>query len=173
MRKGIEPKSQAAIVFTGPIEFDTPHEVTLDALSIVLEGRLRRSLREALRGTYGVEVGSHATKIPEPRYSVTVEFGCDPDRTDGAARPRRSARSSALRTEGPTDTEVADAREALMVGHQTDLAENARLANEIVHRYEEGQDVDRVLQPAGRVPEADRRGHPGGRQAVPGYRRTS
>jgi zinc protease len=140
VRRGIEPKSQAAMVFTGPIEFDTTHEVTLDALSIVLEGRLRRSLREALRGTYGVDVGSNATDIPESRYSVTVEFGCDPDRTAEllATAFREIER---LRNEGPTDAEVSDAREALMVGHQTDLAENARLANEIVHRYEQGQDV--------------------------------
>ncbi len=140
VRKGIEPKSQAAVVFTGPIDFDTPHEVTLDALSIVLEGRLRRSLREAMRGTYGVEVGSHATNVPEPRFSVTVEFGCDPDRTAEllATAFREIER---LRNEGPTATEVSDAREALMVGHQTDLAENARLANEIIHRYQGGQNV--------------------------------
>jgi zinc protease len=140
VRRGIEPKSQAAVVFTGPIQFDTPHEVTLDALSIVLEGRLRRSLREALRGTYGVEVGSHASKVPEARYSVTVEFGCDPDRTSELLTTafREIER---LRADGPTETEVADSREAMMVGHQTDMAENARLANEIVHRYEQGQDV--------------------------------
>jgi zinc protease len=140
VRKGIEPKSQAAMVFTGPIEFDTAHEVTLDALSIVLEGRLRRSLREAMRGTYGVEVNSNASKIPEPRYSMTVEFGCDPDRTNELLTTAFRDIEK-LRTEGPTDAEVSDAREALMVAHQTDLAENARLANEIVHRYQQGQPV--------------------------------
>ncbi len=140
VRKGIEPKSQAALVFTGSIEFDTPHEVTLDALSIVLEGRLRRSLREALRGTYGVDVGSDATNIPEPRYSVTVEFGCDPDRT-AELLATAFKEIERLRAEGPTDAEVSDAREALTVGHQTDLAENQRLASQIIHRYEQGQDV--------------------------------
>ena len=28
------------------------------------------------------EVEANATKIPEPRYSVTIEFGCDPERTE-------------------------------------------------------------------------------------------
>jgi predicted Zn-dependent peptidase len=36
---------------------------------------------------------------------------------------------------------VADAREALMVSHQTDLAENNRLAERIMQRYEFAQDV--------------------------------
>jgi zinc protease len=38
VRKGIEPKSQAAIVFTGPFTFDTPHEVALDAGHILEAG---------------------------------------------------------------------------------------------------------------------------------------
>lgn len=140
VRKGIEPKSQAAIVFTGAFPFDSPHEVALDALGVVLEGRLRRSLREALRGTYGVDVEAHATKIPDPRYSVTVQFACDPGRTEElvATLVREVER---LRADGPTASEVADARQALMVAYQTDMAENGRLASKIVDRYEIDQDV--------------------------------
>ena len=140
VRKGIEPKSQAAIVFTGPIQFDSAHEVALDALSLVLEGRLRRSLREALRGTYGVEVGAQASKIPEARYSVTVEFGCDPDRTEELVATLFKE-IERLKAQGPTEAEVGDAREAMMVAHRTDLAENARLAAKIVDRYEMSEDV--------------------------------
>jgi zinc protease len=139
LRKGIEPKSQTAVVFSGPVTFDTTQEVTLDALSIVLEGRLRRSLREALRGTYGVEVGANASKIPVARFSVTVEFGCDPDRTNELLSTAFKE-IERLRAEGPTEAEVADAREALNVSHQTDLAENARLAGRIVERYELSED---------------------------------
>lgn len=140
VRKGIEPKSEAAIVFTGAFPFDSPHEVTLDALGIILEGRLRRSLREAMRGTYGVDVGARATKIPEPRYSITIQFGCDPDRTEElvATLFREVER---LKKDGPTEAEVGDARQALMVGHQTDTAENARLVARMAERYELSEDV--------------------------------
>ena len=140
VRKGIEPKSQAAIVFTGPFPFDSPHEVALDALGIILEGRLRRSLREALRGTYGVEVQADAIKIPEPRYNVMIQFGCDPERTEElvATLLREVER---LKAEGPTESEVADAREALMVGYQTDMAENSRLADRLLERYRFSEDV--------------------------------
>ena len=139
VRKGIEPKSQAAIVFTGAFPFDAPHEVVLDALGIILEGRLRLSLREALRGTYSVDVETRDTKIPEPRYSVTIQFGCDPDRTEElVARLFREVER--LKAQGPTDVEVADARQALMVGHETDTAENQRLVARIAERYEFGQD---------------------------------
>jgi len=140
VRKGIEPKSQAAVVFTGAFPFDSPHEVALDALGIILEGRLRRSLREALRGTYGVEVDANATKIPEPRYSVTIQFGCDPERTEAlVATLLREV--ELLKAQGPTDSEVADAREALMVAFQTDMAENSRLADRLIERYRFSQDA--------------------------------
>jgi zinc protease len=140
VRKGIEPKSQAALVFTGTLPFDSANEVALDALGVVLEGRLRRSLREALRGTYDVGVDGTATKIPEPRYSLTIQFGCDPERTEElVATLLREVEK--LKAQGPTESEVADAREALMVAHQTDLAENTRLANKIMERYELSQDV--------------------------------
>jgi zinc protease len=140
VRKGIEPKSQAALVFTGPFPFDTPHEVALDALGIILEGRLRRSLREALRGTYGVEVQANAIKIPEPRFNVMIEFGCDPERTEElvATLLREIER---LKAEGPTDSEVADAREALMVAYQTDMAQNSRLADRLLERYQRSEDA--------------------------------
>ena len=148
VRKGIEPKSQAAFVFTGAFPSDAAHEATLDALGVILEGRLRRSLREAMRGTYGVDVEARAVKIPEPRYSIMIQFGCDPERTDelAATMLREIER---LRAEGPTDSEVADAREALMVAFQTDMAENARLADQLVACYRSSEDpMDFFNRPA-------------------------
>jgi zinc protease len=140
VRKGIEPKSQAALVFTGAFPFDSPHEAALDALGIILEGRLRRSLREALRGTYGVEVEASATKVPEPRYTVTIQFGCDPERTEElVATLLREVEQ--LKAQGPTESEVADAREALMVAYQTDMAENSRLVDRLIERYRFSQDA--------------------------------
>ena len=103
VRKGIEPKSQAAIVFTGAFT------VRLAAPSRARRARHRprrrgcgETLREALGGTYGVEVGAHATKIPEPRYSVTIDFGCDPERTEELVKAlfREIER---LKANGPTD----------------------------------------------------------------------
>jgi zinc protease len=141
VRKGIEPKSQAAIVFTGPVQFDSPHEVALDVLALVLETRLRLTLREALRGTYGVAVAATASKIPEARYSIAVEFGCDPERTEELVRTL-FREVELLKAKGPTEAEINDAREALMTDYKTDNAQNARLVAKIVDRYELGEDVE-------------------------------
>ncbi|MGE5360827.1 MAG: M16 family metallopeptidase [Bacteroidales bacterium] len=141
VRKGIEPKSQADFVFTGPFTFDGPQrEVTLDALGLVLENRLREALREALGGTYGVQVEATASRIPQPQYAITIDFGCDPSRTDELVK-RMFAELESLKTKGPSDGEVNDAREALVVRHQSSLAQNNRLVAELADLYETGQPI--------------------------------
>jgi zinc protease len=140
VRKGIEPKSQADIVFTGAFTFDSPHEVALDALGLVLETRLRQTLREALSGTYGVQVEASAFKIPEARYSLTIDFGCDPARTEELVKTL-FREIEALKAKGPTDKEVSDAREALLRRHESDLAQNSHLVAELADRYETAEDI--------------------------------
>jgi zinc protease len=140
VRKGIEPKSQADIVFTGPIVFDTPHQVALDALGLVLESRLRANLREALGGTYDVGIDTNASKIPVPRYSLTIDFGCDPTRTEELVKTMFREIDN-LKTKGPTAVELNDAREALLRQHESDLAQNSHLVAELADRYENSEDI--------------------------------
>jgi zinc protease len=140
VRKGIEPKGQVGIVFTGATTFDVPSRVAIDALGIVLETRLREKLREGLGGTYGVQVESRATKIPEPRYSVSLEFGCAPDRVDELVKALFQE-IEVLKASGPTDREVDDTRQALFRGHETTLAQNGRLVSTLIEAYQNGEDV--------------------------------
>ena len=140
VRKGIEPKSQAAIVFTGPFPFDSPHQVTLDALAVVLDTRLRERLREALSGTYGVQVEADASRIPDARYTINIDFGCDPDRTEALVKTLLGEIET-LKARGPTEKEVRDAGEALRRRHDSDLAVNSRLVSELSARYENSADI--------------------------------
>ena len=140
VRKGIEPKSQVDLVFTGVLTYDVASRVALDALSIVLETRLRETLREALGGTYGVQVNANASKIPEARYSVTIDFGCDPKRNEELVKAL-FREIEQLKASGPTAKEVDDAREALMRGYESDLAQNNRLVASMTGVYEDGEDL--------------------------------
>jgi len=141
VRKGIESKSQVDIIFTGDMTFDVPGRTTLDALEVVLESRLRERLREALHGTYAIDVSSRASKVPRPRYSVTIEFGCDPERVDELVKALFKE-IDALKAGGPSEKDVNDAREALLRQHDSDLAENARLADAIMSTYDDGDGVN-------------------------------
>ena len=145
VRKGIEPKSQVDIVFGGSMSYDIPSRVALDALSVVLERRLREMLREALGGTYGVQVGANASKIPEPRYSVTIDFGCAPERTEELVKAL-FREIETLKANGPADKDVADAREAMLRGHESDMAQNNSLVAAIAAAYENSEDVSAFFQ---------------------------
>lgn len=81
--RGKEPKSQTQIRFTGPFEWgDRLHRYRFDAMVDVLQIKLREVLREDEGGTYGVGVRGSRWEFPEPRYSISISFGCDPERLE-------------------------------------------------------------------------------------------
>ena len=86
VKKGIEPKSQVSIVFTGPFQNDELHRVIASAMAETLGGNLQRTLREDLGGTYGVSVEPSFTKRPTEEYRLTISFALRP----GAHRERSS-----------------------------------------------------------------------------------
>jgi zinc protease len=82
VRKGLEPKAQTTLLFTGPVEFTRPNRFALNALAEVLNIRLREVLREDLGGTYGASASGSASRDPWQSYSFSISFGSAPDRVD-------------------------------------------------------------------------------------------
>src|SRR5262249_26332480 len=82
VEKGSEPKSLVAIAFTGPFEFDQEHRVSVRAMSEILQTRLLDTIREELGGTYSITANAGYEKFPSPKYSITIQFGCAPERTE-------------------------------------------------------------------------------------------
>lgn len=83
VRRGMEPKANTRIVFTGPFDFDNRDDrLHIGLMAQAFQIKLREVLREDLSGTYGVGVSGGASRDPEGSYSLTVSFGCDPERVD-------------------------------------------------------------------------------------------
>jgi zinc protease len=140
VERGIEPKSQTAIVFTGSIEFDPAHRAALRAMTQILQMRLLETIREELGGTYSITAGASADKYPRPQYEVTVQFGSDPQRTDDLVK-RVFAEIDKLRTEGPTEKQLADEKEALQREFETNSKQNGYLLNQILGKVQNGEDI--------------------------------
>jgi zinc protease len=81
IQKGIAPKSQVAIVLSGPFEYDEPHKLAFRTAALLLESRLTDTIRQELGGTYSITVTPDVDKIPRPTYTVRIEWTCDPART--------------------------------------------------------------------------------------------
>ncbi|HEU5219229.1 MAG TPA: insulinase family protein, partial [Gemmatimonadales bacterium] len=123
VRKGIEPKSQTALVFTGPGTASRHERFALDALGEILEIRLREELREELGGTYSVSVSGSASRIPRPEYTVYISFGSAPERADSLVSAV-FAQIDTLKATGPRAVDLAKYKEAAIRSRETDLRQN-------------------------------------------------
>jgi len=139
--KGIEPKSQARIVFTGDFQYDQAHRTELRAMAMVLEGRLRNALREELGGTYSVGVSPSYSKIPKPEYQVSIAFGSDPTRTDGLVA-RVFEEIAKLKNDGPTPQDINDTKTTLVREFEAGSLQNGYLLTQISGRYQSQESVE-------------------------------
>ena len=144
VRSGIEPRSQVSIVFSGAFQNDELHRVVARAMAESLAGNLQRTLREDLGGTYGVSVVPTFTKRPTEEYRLTINFACDPARTESLVRAAFQVIDQFKRN-GPGGGQVLNARAALMRDFETNSRQNAYLLNRIVFKYEYGEDVTDVF----------------------------
>ena len=52
----------------------------------ILQRRLLETLREELGGTYSVSAAPSYEKFPNQTYSITINFGSSPDRTEALVK---------------------------------------------------------------------------------------
>jgi zinc protease len=138
--KGLEPQSRAALVFSGPFQYNQIERVGIRALADVVETRLRETLREDLGGTYGVSVSAGYSQIPVQEYAVNITFACAPDRTEELIKAALQ-QIDLLKTKGPTDAQVADARQKLLRDFETNMKQNSYLLAQLSLKYQYADDV--------------------------------
>jgi zinc protease len=139
VEKGIEPKSQSAILFSGPFVYDPEHRMAIRAMAEILQTRLLETIREELGGTYGINATASYERIPNPTYSIAIQFGSAPDRTENLIK-RVFQEMELLKTNGPTDKQVADEREALLREYETNSKVNNYWLAQITAKYQSGED---------------------------------
>ena len=141
VEKGLEPKSESQLVFTGPMTYNQEQRVAMRAVASVLQTRLREVLREDLGGTYSVSASAGYTKIPRQEYSFAIDFGSSPDRADELMK-RVFAEIETFKKDGPTDKQVADAKEAFIREHEVNLKSNAYLLGQLYGKYQHGEEAE-------------------------------
>ncbi len=139
VEKGVEPKSLSAIVFSGPFEFTPMNRVIIRAMSEILQRRLLETIREELSGTYGINATPSYERVPNSTYAITIQFGSAPNRTDDLIK-RVLQEIEALKTNGPTDQQMADEKEILLRDFEGSSKLNNYLVNQISLRYGAGED---------------------------------
>ncbi|MCC7240764.1 MAG: insulinase family protein, partial [Acidobacteria bacterium] len=86
VRKGIAPRSEVAIVFSGPFDYDDANRLALRTAVMLLQSRLNDAIREELGATYSITADSNAVRFPKPEYRVRIDWTCDPARVDALVK---------------------------------------------------------------------------------------
>ena len=138
IEKGIAPKSQVAIVFSGPFEYDDAHRLALRTMTLLLQSRLFDTIRQELGGTYSITADAGHREV-----SAAANTACGSTGRAIRRGPRRSCsacsrRSRSSRTRRSRRDQMALIREALLREFERNSQDNGYLLNQIARRYEDG-----------------------------------
>jgi zinc protease len=139
--KGIAPKSEVALVFSGPFEYDDPHKLALETMSGILESRLFDAIRRDLGSTYSITADPTYQKFPRPQYFLRIDWTCDPAQTNALVR-RVFDEIASLKAMPLTESQMAVIRESLLRDLERKSQDNGYLLNEISRRYKNGESAD-------------------------------
>ncbi|MGH7500261.1 MAG: M16 family metallopeptidase [Longimicrobiales bacterium] len=150
VRKGIEPKSQTMVVYTGPVQFNADNRLALAMLAGALDIRLRDVLREDLSGTYGVQLSQAAVRDPWQHYVFTVGFGAAPVRLDTLAASV-FAEIEKIKQSGPDAATLQKVKETHRRGHETNLQQNGYWLGQIIAASQYGEPMGAFLDLPARI----------------------
>jgi zinc protease len=134
VEKGIAPKSEVTIVFSGPFEYDDPHTLALRTMARVLESQLFDAIRQELGGTYSITADPDIAKFPRPQYVLRIDWTCDPAQTDALVR-RVFDEIASLKARPLSANQMAAIRENLLRDFERNSQDNGYFLNEIARRY--------------------------------------
>src|SRR5262249_38676889 len=124
VRKGIAPKSQVAIVYSGPFEFTPQNRLALQTATLFLQGRLSDAIREQLGAPYAIPADAEMSRYPGPEYRVSIQWTCDPAQVDSLVT-RVFEEVAAVRDTPLTDDQMTRARGYLQRELDRSSQENA------------------------------------------------
>lgn len=137
VEKGIAPKAQVAIVFSGAFDYSETNRLALRTTAMLLQSRLNDVIREELGATYSITADSSAVRYPKSEYRVRINWTCDPARVESVVQ-RVFQEIADARDQVLTPQQMARVREILRRDADKDRLDNGYLLNEIARRYEDG-----------------------------------
>lgn len=145
VEKGLEPKSQVQLIFTGDASWSREAQHEMGSLSRVLDIRLREVLREDLGATYGVSVGGRLSRRPYEGYSFSISFGCAPDEVDALVEAVFRELDD-LKAEGVDEDKIHKVKESQRRRRETDVLENSFWLQALESYYDLGLDPRLLLE---------------------------
>lgn len=146
VHKGVEPKANTIIDFTGACESSPETRFAIRALTELFQIKINETLREQLGGAYSPSVGGGCNKIPRQEYSITVQFNSAPDNVEKLTKSVFALIDS-LKKLPPSQADVDKVKEQLIRSREVDVKQNAYWLNNILGREQAGEEISTLLGP--------------------------
>ncbi len=121
--RGQEEKSQVSLNFTGQHPWNRIDNYAISSMASVMRIKLRETLREDLSGTYGTRIGSSLNLYPREEYSISISFGCEPDRVEELIEAVFQVIDS-VQVYGPENSYVDKVKETQRRSYESQLERN-------------------------------------------------
>ncbi|NNF22579.1 MAG: insulinase family protein [Saprospiraceae bacterium] len=137
-KNGEAPKTQVELFFHGDFEYSPENAYKFNSMLDYLRIKLREELREDKGGVYGVGLFGSASKTPRERYSITISFNSDPDRTKELIEAAKGVIKKAQK-ELPAMQDMTKVKETQRQSRIKNLEENRYWSRQImsIHNNEE------------------------------------
>ncbi len=136
VEKGLEPKSNVYLIYTGTSESNLQNDAEMEAFVKLLQIKMREAIREDKGGTYGVGVSGYIRKYPAQEYNVSVSFGCDPARIDELKATALQVISN-IQQQGADEKDIVKIKEGFKRDFETSFKENRFWMNVLTDVYQE------------------------------------
>lgn len=140
VHKGIEPKANTVIDFTGACSYTPENRLALRALVELFQIKLNETLREQLGGAYSPRAGGNCNRVPRQAYTVQVQFNSSPENV-GKLSETVFALIDTLKTAGPSQGDVDKVKEELLRAHEVEVKQNAYWTGNILARDAAGENI--------------------------------
>jgi len=141
--RGIEPKGLTQIIYTGDCEWSRQSRYDFLSMIEVLKIKMREVLREDMGGVYGVRIQGDMSHYPKESFSISIGFGCDPERVDELTTAVKE-QIQLIMEEGTTDKYLHKVKETQRRRHEVDLKNNRYWMNITEFAVKHDLDLDIV-----------------------------
>jgi zinc protease len=100
----------------------------------ILSIKCRESMREDQGGVYGVSISGITSKLPEPKYSITSTWGCNPENIEKLSRTVLDEMNK-IKKDGPTETDLNKVKETMIRERETQVKENSFWLSYLQNHY--------------------------------------
>ncbi len=145
VKKGQEKQSSVRLVFTGDFEWNDENRFKLEALTDVLNIKLRENIREEEGGTYGVYSFGNPQQFPKPTYRIDLGFGANPDRVPDLLNKIEELIKEMQRLE-VDDSYIQKVKEQFKREYEKNLKENNFWLGQVYDHLFNGITLDDILK---------------------------